>query len=71
MFEKMIDLRSDTVTQPTRNMRHAMASAEVGDDGIEGVVRVAVLRHGAGEGSGSLLLHQTVAGPARRDFARR
>ena len=28
----MIDLRSDTVTQPTREMRHAMASAEVGDD---------------------------------------
>ena len=28
----MIDLRSDTVTQPTRQMRHAMASAEVGDD---------------------------------------
>jgi len=27
-----IDLRSDTVTQPTDAMRHAMASAEVGDD---------------------------------------
>jgi threonine aldolase len=26
------DLRSDTVTRPTRKMRHAMASAEVGDD---------------------------------------
>ncbi len=32
MTEKMIDLRSDTVTQPTPNMRHAMASAQVGDD---------------------------------------
>ena len=32
MTEKMIDLRSDTVTQPTQNMRHAMASAQVGDD---------------------------------------
>ncbi|KPJ77374.1 MAG: threonine aldolase [Deltaproteobacteria bacterium SG8_13] len=32
MFERMIDLRSDTVTQPTQAMRHAMASAEVGDD---------------------------------------
>lgn len=28
----MIDLRSDTVTQPTRAMRTAMAEAEVGDD---------------------------------------
>jgi threonine aldolase len=28
----VIDLRSDTVTQPTPAMRHAMANAEVGDD---------------------------------------
>lgn len=28
----LIDLRSDTVTQPTPAMRHAMANAEVGDD---------------------------------------
>lgn len=28
----MIDLRSDTVTKPTKAMRHAMANAEVGDD---------------------------------------
>lgn len=28
----MIDLRSDTVTQPTAAMRHAMANAPVGDD---------------------------------------
>jgi len=28
----MIDLRSDTVTQPTYDMRRAMADAEVGDD---------------------------------------
>ena len=28
----VIDLRSDTVTRPTREMRHAMATAEVGDD---------------------------------------
>jgi threonine aldolase len=27
-----VDLRSDTVTRPSRQMRHAMASAEVGDD---------------------------------------
>ncbi len=29
---KTIDLRSDTVTLPTETMRHAMATAEVGDD---------------------------------------
>ncbi|MBW9144420.1 low-specificity L-threonine aldolase [Clostridium sp. CM028] len=29
---KFIDLRSDTVTQPTQNMRQAMFTAEVGDD---------------------------------------
>src|SRR5450755_3101307 len=28
----MIDLRSDTVTRPTEEMRRAMAAAEVGDD---------------------------------------
>jgi threonine aldolase len=28
----MIDLRSDTITQPTKPMRAAMAAAEVGDD---------------------------------------
>ncbi|MEO7400488.1 MAG: low-specificity L-threonine aldolase, partial [Polaromonas sp.] len=32
MTEKMIDLRSDTVTQPTPAMRAAMAAAAVGDD---------------------------------------
>ncbi len=32
MTSPPIDLRSDTVTQPTDAMRHAMATAEVGDD---------------------------------------
>lgn len=32
---KFIDLRSDTVTQPTEKMRKAMYSAEVGDDVYE------------------------------------
>jgi threonine aldolase len=31
---KIIDLRSDTVTLPTDEMRHAMYQAEVGDDGF-------------------------------------
>ena len=32
----VIDLRSDTVTQPTAGMRHAIANAEVGDDVLSG-----------------------------------
>ena len=32
MPERVIDLRSDTVTRPTPAMRHAMSFAEVGDD---------------------------------------
>ncbi|CAN5492640.1 low-specificity L-threonine aldolase [soil metagenome] len=31
-MDKLIDLRSDTVTRPTPEMRSAMATAEVGDD---------------------------------------
>lgn len=30
--EKIIDLRSDTVTRPSQEMREAMAKAPVGDD---------------------------------------
>ena len=33
-MEKLVDLRSDTVTRPTPAMREAMASAPVGDDGF-------------------------------------
>src|SRR5512134_811224 len=32
MADKVIDLRSDTVTKPSPAMRRAMAQAEVGDD---------------------------------------
>ena len=32
MSDRLIDLRSDTVTRPTEAMRRAMATAEVGDD---------------------------------------
>ncbi len=32
MAERVIDLRSDTVTKPTAAMREAMARADVGDD---------------------------------------
>lgn len=32
LSDKIIDLRSDTVTKPSSEMRRAMAEAEVGDD---------------------------------------
>ena len=31
----VVDLRSDTISKPTQQMRDAMASAEVGDDVFE------------------------------------
>jgi Beta-eliminating lyase len=31
-IENAVDLRSDTVTRPSEEMRRAMAAAEVGDD---------------------------------------
>jgi threonine aldolase len=36
MLNGVFDLRSDTVTEPTEEMREAMARAKVGDDGREG-----------------------------------
>ncbi|MCC7494506.1 MAG: hypothetical protein IT204_19265 [Fimbriimonadaceae bacterium] len=36
MDDRIIDLRSDTVTRPTAAMRAAMAAAEVGDDVLDG-----------------------------------
>ncbi|MFI5246468.1 MAG: threonine aldolase family protein, partial [Gemmatimonadales bacterium] len=36
MTTPMIDLRSDTVTKPSAEMRRAMAEAEVGDDVLDG-----------------------------------
>ncbi|MDK2785022.1 MAG: threonine aldolase, partial [Bacillota bacterium] len=32
LYERRVDLRSDTVTKPTPEMRRAMYEAEVGDD---------------------------------------
>ena len=32
MIQRIVDLRSDTVTRPTEQMRRVMAAAEVGDD---------------------------------------
>ena len=36
MSDRVIDLRSDTVTRPSAPMRRAMAEAEVGDDVLDG-----------------------------------
>ena len=35
MADPKVDLRSDTVTRPTRAMREAMIEAEVGDDVLD------------------------------------
>jgi threonine aldolase len=45
----MIDLRSDTVTQPTSAMRKAMYDAEVGDDDYGEDPTVNVLEERAAE----------------------
>jgi len=45
----MIDLRSDTVTQPTDGMRAAMAAAEVGDDVFQDDPTVKLLEHTVAE----------------------
>ena len=46
---KFIDLRSDTITQPTNEMRVAMSQAEVGDDGWGEDPTVNRLEHMAAE----------------------
>ncbi len=45
----MIDLRSDTVTKPTAEMRKAMAEAEVGDDVYAEDLTVNLLQQKAAE----------------------
>ena len=45
----LIDLRSDTVTHPTPEMRRAMAEAEVGDDVFEDDPTVAALERRAAD----------------------
>ena len=42
-----VDVRSDTVTQPTQAMRAAMESAKVGDDVLGDDDRLARSLHGA------------------------
>jgi threonine aldolase len=46
---KIIDMRSDTVTQPTEEMRKAMAAAEVGDDVYQEDVTVQKLQDQSAE----------------------
>src|SRR6266542_91523 len=45
--QPMIDLRSDTITQPTEEMREAMRRAELGDDSREGDPTVRKLEEAA------------------------
>ncbi|MHB8329984.1 MAG: threonine aldolase family protein [Acidimicrobiales bacterium] len=49
MASGLVDLRSDTVTQPTSAMRRAMAEAEVGDDGYGEDPTVAALEEAYAE----------------------
>ena len=49
---KLIDLRSDTVTKPTEEMRRAMYEAEVGDDTYDGDPTVIRLQELAAEKTG-------------------
>jgi threonine aldolase len=59
---KFIDLRSDTVTQPTDEMRIAMGQAEVGDDGWGEDPTVNRLEHMAAEKLGKDSALFTVSG---------
>jgi threonine aldolase len=52
MTEKVIDLRSDTVTKPTEEMRRAMYEAEVADDTYDGDPTVRKLEELAAERTG-------------------
>jgi len=54
----LIDLRSDTVTQPTPEMRRAMANAEVGDDVFDDDPTV----HRLQERAAALTGHEAVCG---------
>src|SRR6516165_9151304 len=47
--DHLIDLRSDTVTKPTDEMRRAMAAAEVGDDVFDDDPTVHALQDRAAE----------------------
>jgi len=59
---KLIDLRSDTVTQPTEEMRTAMSRAEVGDDGWGEDPTVIRLEHMAAERLGKKAALFTASG---------
>ena len=52
MRTKVIDLRSDTVTKPTEEMRRAMYEAEVADDTYDGDPTVIRLQELAAEITG-------------------
>ena len=77
---KKIDLRSDTVTQPTDEMRRAMANAEVGDDVYQDDPTIIRLEQLAAEMTGKeaalyvasgTMGNQLAHAPRRRDYFRR
>jgi threonine aldolase len=67
----MIDLRSDTVTRPSRAMRMAMAEAEVGDDVFDDDPTVHRLQERAAEVTGKEAALYTVTGTMANQTALR
>jgi threonine aldolase len=68
-MEKIIDLRSDTVTQPTPEMREAMKNAVVGDDILRGDPTVIELEELAAEIFGKEASLFTVSGTMSNEIA--
>jgi len=69
MTMKIIDLRSDTVTQPTDEMRQAMAAAIVGDDVYEDDITVIELEKMSAEIAGSQAALFTPSGTMANQLA--
>ena len=64
-----VDLRSDTVTRPTPEMRRSMAEAEVGDDILRDDPTVHRLEHRAAEILGTEAAIFTVSGTMSNEIA--
>jgi len=68
-MEKIIDLRSDTVTKPTPEMREAMKNAVVGDDILRDDPTVIELEEMAAEILGKEMAAFTVSGTMSNEIA--
>ncbi len=68
-MEKIIDLRSDTVTKPTPEMREAMKNAVVGDDILRDDPTVIQLEELAAEIFGKEAALLTISGTMSNEIA--